>query len=999
MLHRPEHNRRDVSIAGELNDAVRLLVEVPFTAGDVALVKRQHALWARLPPCSLREHNTSSSLSAKIALLYLFNGRCSAASNSLGNACALVKQLVASARISLSKCFDHVSVRDAHLAGRSDSYDKLRRHGWWSAGPNNMFHFAVAYARQRGFSHMLQLEPDVVPIREGWAARVACIAAISDAWVIGSALQANCTREETTGGCVEELPADIAEHVNGNALYAVGDDAFAAYLRASRHGRTARMPFDLALHMLRRRYTQMEQRRMLHRFQHSSFVLNFGTTLPEYGPVLRAQHPNSYLAHSSALSHLSATALIKQFGEHEEGRGTARAARQDRLSWLHLSTTRLDASLDLTPLHERAVRRNGLSVSLVAFIAGSRYRALSQNHVAHLRRARIVHYVLVALDRASLDWLRENDEPVLDATRLVEQAIPAAGADRFGSAAFFGINGARYRALVTILNAGVSLLVLDLDVVVLQDPIPWLLELVRRDRHELLVQSDARDGMSGLEFDPDLITRRLGLNNTTSWAYANGGTFFCRATKGTTALFRRIWDKLAASRSAPNEQDVFNRELASGPGLRWALLPPALFPNGFVYFFRPLPAEAPPLLVHANWIDGVEGKMYHLREVGLWAIEGPGMATSTERMLAIGDGVCGSEMRSFAVYRRALRDALALAHALNRSLVLPRLPVSRYGSATARSVAHYFDYTAFRRSFPHHHEHGSGDLQAGAAHVHVDVGLRDGPPATAGYKTVTDGRARPTLAGLNREQTRVLLAPWAHMRVIKLWTPYRRFDGDGDSAIDTDDFDARVGLGLLPALRLRFLAQNLYRSLHRSSGSFDCIDVSADSDYTALLTPSALSVSTAKPVHVSGNEVLEIQIMRAGAQILNASSTDGRARRMLIVSDVRPERMVEFRVHVDRELGGSRTLWMDDHVPHWYVADIDTPTERSTHARSFVEFQVCARSRHFVGSLAAPSTHAVCQMRASVAMARNKGVRKGVGIDRRCVDAFGRRMATPLRPF
>ena len=57
--------------------------------------------------------------------------------------------------------------------------------------------------------------------------------------------------------------------------------------------------------------------------------------------------------------------------------------------------------------------------------------------------------------------------------------------------------------------------------------------------------------------------------------------------------------------------------------LRWAPLPPALFPNGFVYFRRPLPppaagAPARPVLIHCNWINGIAAKRYLLREALVW---------------------------------------------------------------------------------------------------------------------------------------------------------------------------------------------------------------------------------------------------------------------------------------------------------------------------------------------------------------------------------------------
>ena len=121
-------------------------------------------------------------------------------------------------------------------------------------------------------------------------------------------------------------------------------------------------------------------------------------------------------------------------------------------------------------------------------------------------------------------WLRSKAVPVVDATRIVGENISTDGADTFGSSTFFAINGARYRALIEMLRTGVSVFVLDLDVVVIQDPLIWL-DYVLRDasasptrptwqpilprylssplikRYDLILQSDARDGASGLERD------------------------------------------------------------------------------------------------------------------------------------------------------------------------------------------------------------------------------------------------------------------------------------------------------------------------------------------------------------------------------------------------------------------------------------------------------------------------------------------------------------------
>ena len=104
-----------------------------------------------------------------------------------------------------------------------------------------------------------------------------------------------------SGECANDLPEEFAEHINGNAVYAVGDDEFMRYVAGIRTGRLGRLPFDLALHVARQRLSQPNRRQLAHRFQHSSFVLNMGTQLPDVR-ALRASHPSSVLVLSSAFS-------------------------------------------------------------------------------------------------------------------------------------------------------------------------------------------------------------------------------------------------------------------------------------------------------------------------------------------------------------------------------------------------------------------------------------------------------------------------------------------------------------------------------------------------------------------------------------------------------------------------------------------------------------------------------------------------------------------------
>ena len=164
--------------------ATSLLVVVPFVAADVPAMEHTRLAWERFPPC------TRPGASPGYGLLFLHNRRCAASDGS--DICAPVRRLMNSTAVR-SGCFARVLLREARLSGQSDRYDKRRQSATWVAGPNNLFHFSVAQARRLGYSHMLQVETDVLPLRAGWLDRAKSIADTTDAWIVGSSLVANCT--------------------------------------------------------------------------------------------------------------------------------------------------------------------------------------------------------------------------------------------------------------------------------------------------------------------------------------------------------------------------------------------------------------------------------------------------------------------------------------------------------------------------------------------------------------------------------------------------------------------------------------------------------------------------------------------------------------------------------------------------------------------------------------------------------------------------------------
>ena len=955
-------------LMGTYDGGGRLVVMVPFTRMDLPALERSLVAWSQVEPCGAMPVPPSGEAAG---LLYVYNGRCSASFGS----CARVRQLINASAV-VRDCFSRPMVLGASLSGRADRYDKQRRSGSWTAGPNGMFHFAFERARRMGFRHMLQLEVDVLPIRPGWLTRAEEIAARTEAWILGSALLASCTREETTGECVENLPEEIAEHINGNALYAVGDDSFAAYVQESGQGRMGRMPYDLALHVHWKRYSQPQRRQLLHRFQYSTFILNMGTSSPDMRQ-LASRYPNCFLVHSSAFSHVNATTRLPALGgEMPSDRSSGGTGAADPNS---------TAGLDLAPLARLA--GPGRTV-IAAFVAGALYQPMCRNYLAHMRQAGVQRHILIALDGVTAQWLLSEGASVMDASQVVK--LPQGGSDEFGSAAFFAINGARYRVLQAVLEAGISIFVLDLDVVVLRDPLEWLEQEGKAlaANRELLLQSDARDGTTQTESDPDLLERRLGLVSRGNWTYVNGGVFFCRASSRSAALFRKIWSVLSAAATPPNEQDVLNRELAVTNSLAWGVLPPSEFPNGFVYFTRPLPGLHSPVLVHANWVAGVEEKVYRLREAGMWSVGPEAPAAPQERFLSIGDGIDhGHEgAMGFAAHRRALRDALAIAAALNRTLILPRFPLFSGGDGgeherRSTTVAHFVDYAALTRQFPKVSANRPLESLGPTTRVHIDIGRGDEPPAKDRYAVI---RRRPS--GLTSAKLRHHLAPFSSAQVLHLHAAYRRHRPPSDPTLK-----ARFSRGLQLSPRLQNLAQLARRKLRRSRGRFDCVDGSNSSEFGASLhSPSEAKRGT--PATISSTE-----LVRAAADTLAEER-----RSVLVINVDSPAAQAAAR------LLAGRVVRLEELVPPWYMADFDSVGSSATPAREAVELQVCAHAERFIGNLAAPSTNEVCFLRSTELQLQSRGTQ---GPKRSlllwksgwCEDAFARQLpstavTTPERP-
>lgn len=150
---------------------------------------------------------------------------------------------------SVRTCFDGVELMDAGLTDAQDQYFfSPRTFGYVSAGTCNMFYplFKPAKGLRGRFSHFLYTEPDMSALRSGWLDALESLARHSPgAWMVGSVPLYN-----PDGDIVANVQWTIDElrgHLNGNALYKLGDQCFDSVLCRTQVEYKDE-PFDMSIH-------------------------------------------------------------------------------------------------------------------------------------------------------------------------------------------------------------------------------------------------------------------------------------------------------------------------------------------------------------------------------------------------------------------------------------------------------------------------------------------------------------------------------------------------------------------------------------------------------------------------------------------------------------------------------------------------------------------------------------------------------------------------------
>lgn len=124
----------------------------------------------------------------------------------------------------MERFFSGPEIRYLDLRGERDRYERdySRDPGaeGFKAGPNNQFFGLIEQVAEFGL-HVFQMETDCAPLRAGWLEDLdAAVRAAGPFWILGSRYHGE-----------HPLEPAYRRHLNGNAVYAAGDDGFRAFVR------------------------------------------------------------------------------------------------------------------------------------------------------------------------------------------------------------------------------------------------------------------------------------------------------------------------------------------------------------------------------------------------------------------------------------------------------------------------------------------------------------------------------------------------------------------------------------------------------------------------------------------------------------------------------------------------------------------------------------------------------------------------------------------------
>ena len=282
------------------------------------------------------------------------------------------------------------------------------------------------------------------------------------------------------------------------------------------------------------------------------------------------------------------------------------------------------------------------------------YASMALNlYLTSFKRFNVTNHLFLASDGLGCAELESSEAHCIQYSSIATSKVPS-----IYSTLDYNIKAnIKPRLVLECLKLGVSVLLVDLDIVFLKNPLPIVTKCP----------------------DCDFVTHidRSGINS---------GFFLVRPTRAGITLFDKVVNMIT---DRPTGDQVYvNRafhEMKQNGRIKYQFLPQALFPVGRIFFkegHRIFIGDNPCtkcVIVHNNYIISLEAKRYRFMEYGLWEVDKNGYYSSTDRRYIRFDNPIDSQSSSlgaggFNTQARELQSltfALILGHILNRTVILP----------------------------------------------------------------------------------------------------------------------------------------------------------------------------------------------------------------------------------------------------------------------------------------------------------------------------------------
>ena len=408
-------------------------------------------------------------------------------------------------------------------------------------------------------------------------------------------------------------------------------------------------------------------------------------------------------------------------------------------------------------------------VILAATVDGGYLDMALNFYELNMHRLNITNFVFMCIDHNACTRLQEYCIP----SYLYTNVTSGGSAHSFYSKDFQTKCKLKLGIVHEALQLGYNVLLSDVDVAFLKNPLHHL--DLYGGRYDIQIQID-RIKSTGPDY--------------------NSGFMYIRNNQRTLEAFRQA---VESAKAQPNnwDQNILNevfKRLERSNELRVNSLPQSRWPSGGVYFglshggfYDTRKYNSDVIVVHNNWIQGLELKIYRFKEHLMWMVDTQGYYSSPHRQYITYDNPVSLRDTDQV---SALRSALGIALLLNRTLIVPRFhcgpPCSllRFRNNIEQMTKQFPGM--FRESTFLLNPRITPDLlESQSPKLIVQTGK---PPETTEMKGVEQHILTPREAGQGASSEELLrwLEPYSHYRILHFSPLMNAFGGFTDATTQTE---------------------------------------------------------------------------------------------------------------------------------------------------------------------------------------------------------------------